>query len=451
MATTNAIKTQRLAVLGAGESGVGAAILGVKKGYSVLVSDSGTIKEAYKEELNSHGIVWEEGQHSIDKIYASDLVIKSPGIPDKVPLVQELLSRRIAVISEIEFAARHTAANLIGITGSNGKTTTTMLTHHILEQDGLSVHIGGNIGQSFARQVALEDRPNYVLEISSFQLDGIVYFAPHIAIITNITPDHLDRYDQNFDRYVASKFRIAKNQTASDYLIYDADDPVIANYLQKNHVAPNLFPFSLTKKLDKGVYIDQKHIVLTETNFKMPIEELRIKGKHNLKNAMGAVAVSQLINIRKKTIRDSFQNFQGVDHRLEEVQTINKIKYINDSKATNVNATFFALDAMQSETIWIAGGKDKGNDYSELYALVNEKVKAIICLGIDNSKIIRAFANSVPMITEVDSMEQAVSVAHSMAQPDDNVLLSPACASFDRFTNYEERGDLFKKAVAALL
>ncbi|WP_271782644.1 UDP-N-acetylmuramoyl-L-alanine--D-glutamate ligase [Aquimarina algiphila] len=443
---------KRLVVLGAGESGVGTAILGKKKGFDVFVSDKGTITDHYKEVLRNFEIEWEEQQHTVSRIINADVVMKSPGIPDKVALVKQLLEKGIHVVSEIEFAFGFTAAQIVGITGSNGKTTTTMLTHYILQQGGLDVNIAGNIGDSFAKQVAEKDAPFYVLELSSFQLDGIKEFAPHIAILTNITPDHLDRYDYKFENYIASKFRIAMNQKEDDYFIYDADDKVIVEYLEKYPIRSKLLPFSLTKRVENGAYLEKNNITITIDNNKiiMPTENLALKGNHNVKNAMAAATVSQLLKIRKTTIRECLENFHGVEHRLENVLKINNVQYINDSKATNVNATFYALDAMKSATVWIVGGVDKGNDYTELFSLVNEKVKAIICLGVDNSKIINAFGNCVDDIVETQSMKEAVKMAYKIAERNENVLLSPACASFDLFKNYEERGRQFKEAVREL-
>ncbi len=443
---------QRLVILGGGESGVGTAILGKQKDYDVFVSDKGTIKAHYKNVLNQFEIEWEEQKHTEAKILNADVVMKSPGIPDTVPLVKELAAKGIAVISEIEFAANYTDATIVGITGSNGKTTTTMLTNHVLKQGGLNVGMAGNIGDSFAKQVAEGSYDSYVLEISSFQLDGIVKFKPHIAIITNITPDHLDRYEYKFENYIASKFRIAMNQTSDDYLIYDADDEVVVNWLEKHPVQSTLIPFSLEKKLENGAYIEDKNIILTIQNktITMPTDSLALEGKHNVKNAMAASAVAQLLNIRKQTIRESMSGFQGVEHRLEKVLKIQNVQYINDSKATNINATYYALESMTTQTVWIVGGVDKGNDYSDLLPLVHEKVKAIICLGVDNSKIIESFGRVADLMVETTSMSEAVKIAHKIADKGDNVLLSPACASFDLFENYEDRGTQFKNAVRSL-
>ena len=443
---------KRLVVLGGGESGVGTAILGKKKGFEIFVSDKGEIKEKYKNVLEHIGIDWEEGGHSEAKILNADVVMKSPGIPDNVPLVKKLLARKIPVISEIEFAAKYTKATIIGITGSNGKTTTTMLTHHILKAAGLHVGMAGNIGDSFAKMVAEQTYDFYVLEISSFQLDGIIDFKPHIGIITNITPDHLDRYDYDFQKYVESKFRITKNQTAEDYFIYDADDEEIVAHLKKNPIQSSLLPFTLEKQLEEGTYIkDKKIVVKTEQKtMEMRSDLLALEGKHNLKNTMAAITVAKLVGIRKDVIRDSIQNFQGAPHRLEKVLKIHHVQYINDSKATNVNATYYALDSMSTPTVWIVGGQDKGNDYKVLMPLVREKVKAIICLGLDNSKIKEVFGNVVDIFIETYAMSEAIKVAYKIAERGDTVLLSPACASFDLFKNYEDRGNQFKEAIKNL-
>lgn len=442
---------KRLVVLGGGESGVGTALLGKQKGYDVFVSDKGAIKKKYKKVLINNAIEWEELQHTEAKILNADLVMKSPGIPDRVALVQELLKRGVSVISEIEFAAKYTNATLVGITGSNGKTTTTLLTHHLLK-DELNVGIAGNIGDSFAEQVAEGKYDNYVLELSSFQLDGIKEFKPHIAVITNLSEDHLDRYEYKYENYIASKFRITKNQTTADYLIYDADDIEIEKYLKSHDIKATLIPFSLQKKLQQGVCLDNENIKLTikEETLTMPVKDLALEGKHNVKNAMASAAVANLLKIRKATIRESLSNFQGVEHRLEHVLKIQNVQYINDSKATNVNAVFYALDSMQAPTVWIVGGVDKGNDYTELLSLVNEKVKAIICLGSDNKKIKHVFDNTVETLVEAASMSEAVQMAYRLAEKGDNVLLSPACASFDLFENYEDRGRQFKAAIRKL-
>jgi UDP-N-acetylmuramoylalanine--D-glutamate ligase len=442
----------RLVILGGGESGVGTAILGKKKGYDVFVSDFGKIKENYKEVLVINGIAWEEGTHTEDLVLNADLVMKSPGIPEKSPIVKKLLAKGIPVLSEIEFAAPFTDATIIGITGSNGKTTTTMLTYHLLKSAGLNVGLGGNIGKSFAWQVADNKFDSYVLELSSFQLDGIVNFKPHIAIITNISPDHLDRYDYKYENYIDSKFRITMNQTEEDYLIYDADDEAITEWFKTHTTKAKLIPFSLTKTFSEGAYIknNKMEISINQEEFTMDTEHIALEGKHNMKNAMAATSVAKLMQIRKATIRESLSNFQGVEHRLEKVLKIQNVQYINDSKATNVNATFFALDSMNTPTVWIVGGVDKGNDYNELMSLVREKVKAIICLGVDNKKIIDVFGNVVDMMIEVSTMNDAVRMAQRLSEKGDTVLLSPACASFDLFENYEDRGNQFKQAVKNL-
>ncbi|CAN1501329.1 MurD UDP-N-acetylmuramoylalanine-D-glutamate ligase [Flavobacteriaceae bacterium] len=442
----------RLVILGGGESGVGTAILGKKKGYDVFVSDFGKIKESYKEVLVINGIAWEEEKHTEDLILNADLVMKSPGIPDKSNIVKRIKNNGISVISEIEFAAPFTKAVTIGITGSNGKTTTTMLTYHLLKAAGLNVGIAGNIGKSFAWQVADNDYDFYVLELSSFQLDGILNYKPHIAILTNISPDHLDRYDYKYQNYIDSKFRITMNQTEEDFLIYDSNDEAISEWLSKNNVKAQLIPFSLTNEFNKGAYIknNKMEVKINQEEFTMDTEYIALEGKHNLKNAMAATSVARILQIRKETIRESLSNFQGVEHRLEKVLKIQNVQYINDSKATNVNSVFFALDSMNTPTVWIVGGVDKGNDYHELMSLVREKVKAIICLGIDNKKIIDAFGNVVDIMVEVDNMNEAVRMAQRLSEKGDTVLLSPACASFDLFESYEDRGKQFKQAVKNL-
>uniref|UniRef100_UPI0040477739 UDP-N-acetylmuramoyl-L-alanine--D-glutamate ligase n=1 Tax=Flavobacterium sp. TaxID=239 RepID=UPI0040477739 len=440
----------RLVVLGGGESGVGTAILGKQKGYDVFVSDFGKIKENYKEVLISNGIDWEDEKHTEELILNADVVMKSPGIPDKTPIVKKLLEKDIPVISEIEFAIQFTEAKTVGITGSNGKTTTTLLTYHVLKEAGLNVGLAGNIGKSFAWQVAENKHDIYVLELSSFQLDGVFNYKPNIAIITNISPDHLDRYNYDYNLYINSKFRITKNQTEADYLIYDNEDEAIKNWLKNNTIKANKVPFSLTTKPEaEGGFLDENNMNSTINNdtFTMPINELALEGKHNIKNAMAATAVAQLLNIRKQTIRESLTNFQGAEHRLEKVLKIQGVQYINDSKATNVNSVFYALDSMTTPTVWIVGGVDKGNDYDELMPLVREKVKAIVCLGVDNTKISNTFNNVVDIMVETTSMAEAVQIAQRLAEKGDSVLLSPACASFDLFENYEDRGKQFKQAI----
>ena len=445
-------KKLKLVILGAGESGVGTAILGKKEGFEVFVSDYGKIKNNYKQVLLHHEINWEEEVHSETLILSADVLMKSPGIPDNAPIVLKLKEKGVAVISEIEFAAKYTTATLIGITGSNGKTTVATMTYQILKDAGKNVALAGNIGKSFAELVATENIEEYVLELSSFQLDGIKDFVPHIAVLTNLSPDHLDRYESDYDAYIDSKFRIVMNQTKDDYFIYDADDDKINEWISKKTIKSQLLPFSVKKELEKGAYIKNNEIIITIDNnpFTMPISKLGLQGEHNTKNAMAASTVSKLLSIRKETIRRSLENFQGVEHRLENVLKINNVKYINDSKGTNVNATFYALDSMEAPTVWIVGGVDKGNDYSELFPLVNEKVKAIICLGVNNDKIIRAFGNVVDIMVETHSMEDAVKVAYRLSKRGDAVLLSPACASFDLFEDYEDRGRQFKNAVRNL-
>jgi UDP-N-acetylmuramoylalanine--D-glutamate ligase len=442
---------KRLVILGGGESGVGTALLGKEKGYEVFVSDKGKIKEKYKEVLIHNEIEWEDETHTEAKILNADIIMKSPGIPDKAPLVKQIHEKGILVVSEIEFASKFTEATIVGITGSNGKTTTATLTHHILKQE-LEVGLAGNIGDSFAKQILENNHPNYVLEISSFQLDDIVDFKPNIAVLLNVTPDHLDRYDYQFENYIASKFRIAENQTKEDYLIYDADDDVINDWLKNHPVQSTLLPFSLTKVIENGAYLDKENIKITIDNNQiiMPTKNLALEGKHNIKNAMAASTVAHLLKIRKQTIRESLENFQGVEHRLEHVVKINKVQYINDSKATNVNATYYALESMDAPTVWIVGGVDKGNNYEELFSFVNEKVKAIICLGVDNEKLMNTFGNMVDIIVETQFMSEAVKIAYKIAEAGDSVLLSPACASFDLFENYEDRGRQFKYAVRNL-
>lgn len=442
----------KLVVLGAGESGVGTAILGKQQGYNVFVSDKGIIANKYKQVLLNNNISFEEGRHTESIIFDADVVMKSPGIPDAIPLIKALKQKSISIISEIEFASKYTNGIIVGITGSNGKTTTTMLVNHILNKANLNVGMGGNIGDSFAKQVAMHNYDFHVLELSSFQLDGIECFKSHIAVITNITPDHLDRYNFKFENYVNSKFRITKNQTETDFLIYDFEDEVIANWFKNNKVKATLLPFSIKNKLEQGVYLEDNKIIIKYKKEEkiMSISSLALKGKHNTKNAMAAAMTASLLKVRKETIRESLEDFEGAEHRLENVLKINGVQYINDSKATNVNAAFYALDSIKSPTVWIVGGVDKGNDYLDLMPLVREKVKAIICLGVDNQKIVQTFFNVVDLVVETMGAEEAVKVAYKIAEKGDTVLLSPACASFDLFENYEDRGNKFKKAVREL-
>ena len=444
---------KRIVVLGGGESGVGTAILAKQNAYDVFVSDKGAIAEKYKEVLLQNEIAFEENQHTVSEILNADLVMKSPGIPDKVAIVQELIENGISVISEIEFANQFTNATIIGITGSNGKTTTTLLTHHLLKKGGLNVGVAGNIGDSFAQRVAEQNYDTYVLELSSFQLDGVEDFAPHIAIITNITPDHLDRYEYDFDKYVASKFNITKRQTENDYLIYDVEDEASNKWLKENTTKAQLIPFSIERELEFGAFLRGDKIItkINTEEFTMPLSNLTLQGKHNVKNAMASAMTAQLLKVRKQTIKESLSSFEGAEHRLENVQKVRDVQYINDSKATNVNATFYALECMDDPTIWIVGGVDKGNDYHDLLPLVREKVKAIVCLGVDNKKIKETFENVVDIIVETAGAEEAVKVSAKLASKGDSVLLSPACASFDLFENYEDRGRQFKKAVRSII
>ncbi|MDB2417768.1 UDP-N-acetylmuramoyl-L-alanine--D-glutamate ligase [Flavobacteriaceae bacterium] len=443
---------KRLVILGGGESGVGAAILGKQKGYEVFVSDSGSIAKKYKKVLLHHEINFEEHQHSEPIVLNADLVVKSPGIPDNVPIVRDLTAKKVSVISEIEFASYYTNATIIGITGSNGKTTTSLITNHLLKAANLNVGIAGNIGRSFAQQVSEQNFDSYVIELSSFQLDGIINFRPHIAMITNISPDHLDRYANDFNKYVASKFRITKNQTKDDFLIYDADDVTINKWIKNHKIKAQLIPFSIQKEVNNGAFLKEDTIVikLNKEEFSMSISNLKLQGKHNVKNTMAGALASQLLNVRSQSIKDSLANFEGAEHRLENVQKVNGVQFINDSKATNVNATFYALECMEQSTVWIVGGVDKGNDYEDLLPLVREKVKAIVCLGEDNEKLKAIFYNVVDMMIETAGAEEAVKVAYKLSQPGDTVLLSPACASFDLFENYEDRGRQFKSAVRSL-
>ena len=443
---------KKLVILGGGESGVGTALLGRQKGYEVFVSDKGEILKKYKEVLLHNKIDFEEKNHTESKILNASLVMKSPGISENVALVQKLKKKLIPILSEIEFASLYTNANIIGITGSNGKTTTTLLLHHILKNAGLNVGVAGNIGSSFAQQVAEQSYEHYVLELSSFQLDGIEKFKSHIAILTNITPDHLDRYEYDFEKYIASKFRITKNQGITDYLIYDADNASIHKWLQENNTKAILVPFSIEKEVEYGAYLKDNTIIINinKETFTMPLSTLSVKGKHNTKNAMAAIMAAKLLKLRKQTIKESLEDFEGVEHRLENVAKIKGVEYINDSKATNINATFYALECMDKSTVWIVGGVDKGNDYSDLLPLVREKVKAIICLGLDNEKIKNMFGNVVDIIVETAGAEEAVKVSHKLSERGEAVLLSPACASFDLFESYEDRGRQFKKAVRSL-
>ncbi len=444
-----------IVVLGSGESGTGAALLAKAKGYTVFVSDKGKVKDKYAAVLKSNGIPFESGTHTEDVILSADLVIKSPGIPDTVPVIKKIEQKGIKIISEIDFAYSFVKdkAKIVAITGSNGKTTTTLLTYHIFKNAGLNVALGGNVGYSFAGLVADEnDYEYYVLEISSFQLDNTYDFRPDVAAILNITPDHLDRYGYDINNYARAKYRIIRNFDESNYFMYSADDEVIGR-LNKELAAGKEFPFSTEKKLQTGAYIENNQIKIVENNkilFEMKIDELSLKGKHNVANSMVAAIAANIMKIKKETIRKSLMTFDSVEHRLEEFLTIGGVKFINDSKATNINSTWYALETVEGPVVWIAGGIDKGNDYSELYPLVRKKVKALVCLGTDNSKLISSFEGIVPVITEAKSMKEAVTKAYELAEDGDTVLLSPACASFDLFDNYEDRGKQFKKYVREL-
>ncbi len=446
---------KNISILGAGESGVGAAILAQKLGYGVFVSDMGTIKNKYLEELKENSINFEQGKHSEEIILASDVVIKSPGIPDTVPLIIELNRKGVEVISEIEFASRYTDAKIIAITGANGKTTTAMLTYSIFKDADYNVGLAGNIGKSFARQVAREDYDYYVLELSSFQLDGINTFKPHIAILLNITPDHLDRYDYKFENYRDSKLRIAMNQTEEDYLIYDANDEGNLSGLENNPIKSIRVPYGENIiEQGKKIYgeLNEKTIEMRFENetTTMTIQDLALQGNHNVRNSMAGGMAAKLLGVHNKNIRNALSNFEAVEHRLENVARFEGINFINDSKATNVNATFHALNSMKKTTVWIVGGVDKGNDYSDLLQFVRGKVRAIVCLGVNNSKILNVFENEVDVITETQSMQDAVNTAYTLAKNGDNVLLSPACASFDLFESYEDRGSQFKQEINKL-
>ncbi len=442
-----------IVILGAGESGVGAAVLARKKGLKVFVSDNGKIQENYRRVLKQFEIDFEENGHSFQRLLSATEVVKSPGIPDETPLIQQLKVKGIPVISEIEFARRFTTAKTICITGSNGKTTTTLLTYHILKEAGLNVGLAGNVGKSFAWQVAEHDFDVFVLEISSFQLDGMFDFKADIAILLNITPDHLNRYGNDFHRYVDAKFRILQNQVHDDFLIYWADDPVIQKELKKRKINATCLPFSSSFEIEgPGAFIKNKKIIFNNGKniFDMTLEQLALQGKHNIHNSMAAGVAAHLMEIRKESIKQSLSDFQNIAHRLEYVASIHGITFINDSKATNVNSTWYALEYMDKPTVWIVGGVDKGNNYDLLLPMVGEKVKAIVCLGLDNKNIHNAFGDLVENIVDTESAAEAVATAYYLAEKGDAVLLSPACASFDLFENYEDRGNQFKQAVNAL-
>lgn len=443
---------KRIVILGSGESGAGAAVLAKLKGFEVFVSDAGAIRQDYKDLLNSYDIPWEENQHTEEYILNADEIIKSPGIPEKAPMVKAAHAKSIPVISEIEFAARYNTAKTICITGSNGKTTTTSLIYHMLQKAGLNVGLAGNIGQSFALQVATKNFDYYVIELSSFQLDGMYNFRCDIAILCNITPDHLDRYEYKLQNYVDSKFRVTQNMGPEQVFIYCADDPLTMQEIAKRKFNMKMLAFTLKEEKTYGAYINNNTMMLEfdDIDFTMPLGQLSLKGKHNAYNSMAAAIAGNVLNIRKDHIRESLSDFQGVEHRLEPVSKVHGIEFINDSKATNVNSTWYALESMKKNTIWIAGGVDKGNDYSELNDLVCLKVKALICLGKDNTKLHAAFDNIIPTIIDCTSMEDAVKSAYHLGTDGDTVLLSPCCASFDLFSNYEDRGRQFKACVRNL-
>ena len=444
---------KRLVILGAGESGVGAAILGKQRGYDVFVSDGGIVKENYIAELQQHAIAFETGKHTNEQILNADEVMKSPGIPEKNELVKEIRKKGISIISEIEFAYRYKEnSKIIGITGSNGKTTTTALAYHMCKLGGLDAALVGNIGYSFAKQVAEDPKPWYVAEISSFQLDDIQTFRPDVAILTNITEDHLDRYDYRFENYITSKFRITQNQTENDFFIYCEDDPVTMQYIRNYTIHANPLPITMNKEINRGAFIKNGMMTVTtgDEKMQMSIYDFALKGKHNQYNTMAAGIAAATVGIRKEKIREAIQSFESLSHRMEPVATIRGVEFINDSKATNVNSTWYALESMTKPTILILGGIDKGNDYSLLFELVKEKVKAIVCMGTDNRKIHEAFQQIAPVIVNTASAQEAVFASFRLANKGDVVLLSPACASFDLFKNYEDRGDQFRKAVRDL-
>jgi UDP-N-acetylmuramoylalanine--D-glutamate ligase len=444
---------ERIVIIGAGESGTGAAILARQKGYDVFVSDAGRIKPFYRDLLDEYHVIYESGGHTERLITNASEVIKSPGIPESAPIVKLLRKKGIRIISEIEFAGRYTSAKKICITGSNGKTTTTSLIHHMMRKAGMNVGMAGNVGRSFALQVATEGYDYYVLELSSFQLDGMYEFRADIAILLNITPDHLDRYDYNFQNYVDSKFRVSQNLTEDEYFVFCSDDEITIKELEKIVSKAEQLPFAYQKKEMDVAWVDneeQMRIEFDDVDFSMSVEELSLKGRHNTYNSMAAGIAGNVLKIRNDVIREALMDFQGVEHRLETVMKVHGINFINDSKATNVNSTWYALESVKGNTVWIAGGVDKGNDYSELSNLVENKVKSIVCLGKDNQRIIQAFGDKVESIIETKSMEEAVKTAYYLARDGETVMLSPACASFDLFESFEDRGRQFKNAVRSL-
>ena len=449
--TTNI--SRRIVILGGGESGVGAAILSHTKGYDTFLSDSGTISPKYKSRLDEYGIEWEEGKHSVERILCADEVIKSPGIPNDAPIIEKLRNKNIPVISEIEFAGRFTNAKMVCITGSNGKTTTTMLTYHILKEAGIDVGLAGNVGRSLALQVAIEPHDVYVIELSSFQLDNMYDFKANIAVLLNITPDHLDRYDHKMENYVAAKFRILQNQTGEDSFIFWENDPIIAAQLKRLKIEAKMYPFSEEYDPDAAAYIDpQGEMVLKKGGDNLVIDknDLALKGLHNVFNSMAAGLSASILDIKKDVIRHALEDFEAVEHRLEYVKTVDGVRYVNDSKATNVNSCWYALESMTTPVVLILGGKDKGNDYSEIEKFVKDKVKAIVCLGVDNRKLHSFFDGKIPVVEDASSMAEAVEKCRNLASEGDTVLLSPCCASFDLFKSYEDRGCQFKECVNAL-
>ncbi len=446
--TSYIIQKMKVVILGGGESGVGAAYLAKAKGFEVFLSDMGMIREQYKKELEELGIDYEDGKHTEERILNADWVIKSPGIPKKAEMVQKIQEKGIRLSSEIEFASEFTNAKIIAITGSNGKTTTTSLIYYILKEDGFNVGLGGNIGKSFAKQVAEENFDYYVLEVSSFQLDDIQNFRPYISLLLNLSKDHLDQYNYNYEEYALAKFRIAENQDANNFFIYNKDDEMSKSILEKLDLKVTKVPFSLDERLERGAFsIDENFVVNVNEGFTMNIDELSLVGKHNVANSLAASIAGKLLEISNESIRHSLMTFQAVEHRLEPVAEIRGVKFINDSKATNVNATYFALESMKQPVVWIVGGKDKGNDYTEIEELVKKKVKAIVCLGVDNHKIIDFFKDKKTQIYDTSSMQKAVEISKSIAEKGDVVLLSPCCASFDLFNGYEDRGNQFKNEV----
>ena len=438
----------KIVVLGGGESGFGAAYLAKKKGLDVFLSDKGQIKPEYKTLLEENGIEFEEENHDEARILAADWVIKSPGIPKKADIIYKINQKGIRLSSEIEFAAEFTNAKIVAITGSNGKTTTTSLIYHILKNDGFSVGLGGNIGKSFAKQVADESFEYYVLEVSSFQLDDIQNFRPFISLLLNLSQDHLDQYNYNYEEYALAKFRITENQENDNFFIYNKDDEMSMNLLERLEIKAKMLPFSLREKVKEGGYADEDKIfVKLQEEFSMRINELSLVGNHNVANSLAASIAGKILKISNESIRNSLMTFQAVEHRLEQVAEIDGVKFINDSKATNVNAAYYALESMKNPTVWIVGGVDKGNDYTEIEDLVKRKVKAIVCMGVDNQKIIDFFSDKKDFIYDTSSMEEAVKISKSVATKGDTVLLSPCCASFDLFKNYEDRGTKFKHEV----